>query len=310
MTRSHRRGLTLVELLVVIFIIGVLVALLLPAIQAAREAARRAQCKNHLRQLALAAMMHEEQIGWFPTGGWSEDWVGDKDRGFGREQPGGWAYNILPFVEAEALHDLPADGMAGPITPEQLEGAKRLIESPIEIIYCPSRREPLTYPVEGGPIENAAPTDVAGKLDYAANSGTAGCVGIDWRSCFGFDWGGVSFPGSEVAIRHVTDGTSKTYLIGEKWVPNESDDAGFPGDQRTWISGFSLWGNGNRAASPPRRDDTTEGLITFLGPFGSAHRSGFHMAYCDGSVHVVSYDIDRPVHQAASDRYDGAALRN
>src|SRR5262249_4625949 len=134
-TRSSL-GFTLVELLVVIAIIGVLVALLLPAVQSAREAARRAECKNHLKQLGLAVIMHTDTHKFFPTGGWGARWLGDPDRGFGLRQPGGWGYNILPFIEEQALHDLGAGGN---------DAAKKtsratLFQTPIGAMYCPSRR--------------------------------------------------------------------------------------------------------------------------------------------------------------------------
>ena len=102
---------TLVELLVVITIIGILIALLLPAVQAAREAARQTQCRNNLKQLALGCLHHEQTQGFFlPTGGWGSGWLGDPDLGFDRPQPGGWLFNILPYIEQQALHDLGRGG--------------------------------------------------------------------------------------------------------------------------------------------------------------------------------------------------------
>src|SRR5271165_3556364 len=102
-SRQERSGFTLVELLVVIAIIGILIALLLPAVQAARESGRRVQCSNNLKQLGLGVLQHVDTCGRFPSDGWGWGWVGDPDHGNRMGQPGGWIYNTLPFIEQQAL---------------------------------------------------------------------------------------------------------------------------------------------------------------------------------------------------------------
>ena len=104
----------------VITIIGILIALLLPAVQAAREAARKTQCANNLKQLALAMLHHEQAHGFFPSGGWNYQWSGDPDRGTGKKQPGGWNFATLPYIEQQALYDLGSDGQPNTWTPTQL----------------------------------------------------------------------------------------------------------------------------------------------------------------------------------------------
>ncbi len=140
---SHRarHAFTLIELLVSIAIIGILVGLLLPAVQAAREAARRMVCQNHLKQIGLGFHMHHSSIGWFPTGGWGWDWTGDADRGFDERQPGGWTYNLLPFIEQNDLHDL--DRGFDPVL-KATRAADR-IQVPLEILVVP-RGAMANYP--------------------------------------------------------------------------------------------------------------------------------------------------------------------
>ena len=137
MNRTPRQlGFTLVELLVVITIIGILIALLLPAVQAAREAARQLQCKNNLKQLALGCLQHESLTKRLPTGGWGYVWTGDADRGTNWRQPGGWFYNILPYIEQQALHDMGAG------LPDAAKNAAHMqrLGVPLSIFYCPTRR--------------------------------------------------------------------------------------------------------------------------------------------------------------------------
>ena len=112
-----RPAFTLVGLLVVITIIGILISLLLPAVQAAREAARRLQCASNLKQIGLATSSFESSCGHLPPDGWGIIWLGDPDHGRDWKQPGGWIYNLLPFVEQQGLHDMQSGqtGSPGPL---------------------------------------------------------------------------------------------------------------------------------------------------------------------------------------------------
>jgi len=176
----HKRGFTLVELLVVIAIIGILIAILLPAVQAAREAARRIQCANNLKQLATGAHLHLDSHGHFPTGGWGYRWVGDPDRGFGLDQPGGWRYNLLPFIEQGAVHQRGSGG-----TPDEKRlAAEALTQTPIATFFCPSRRAAKLYPHNPKTVQSNRPNnpgvggvrcngaDMVAKSCYSANGGT------------------------------------------------------------------------------------------------------------------------------------------
>jgi prepilin-type N-terminal cleavage/methylation domain-containing protein/prepilin-type processing-associated H-X9-DG protein len=338
-TTVHKQGFTLIELLVVITIIGVLTALLLPAIQAAREAARRVACQNNVRQLALAAINHLEIHGHYPTGGWTWGFVGDADRGFGREQPGGWAYNILPFLEETSLHALTADGRLQEVTSGQREGAARLIETPVAVMYCPSRRPPVATAYDYEAHErlrirfNWNAPEVSGNVDYAINGGDT--IGGAYHSahmndpwCYdevgnvvcthtgphsnsvsplsgGRTLSGVSFGQSEIRLRHVSDGTSRTYLIGEKNVStlrSEHFDGFLAADEGlVWPAGLI---HNRRTYFAPAHDGPEVGNPRFGGP----HRGGFPMSYCDGSVRVVDYDVDHRVFHAGANRMDGLVV--
>ena len=136
MPRRQSRGFTLVELLVVIAIIGILIALLLPAIQAAREAARRSQCSNNLKQIGDAAQSHVSTNSRLPTGGWSCMWIGNPDWGTGRHQCGGWIFNLLPYMEQKQTYMLQA-AMTGAA---RQNAAVAMIRTCIPYMNCPTRR--------------------------------------------------------------------------------------------------------------------------------------------------------------------------
>lgn len=331
------KAFTLVELLVVIAIIGVLVALLLPAVQAAREAARRTTCQNQLRQLAIGCMNHHDTHGFFPTGGWGWNWAGDPDRGYGLDQPGGWIFNVLPYIEQQALHDLGADGQRNVITEEQLAGTALTVSQPITIINCPTRRGVGVYPFDRG-LANSNVVAEAGRSDYAANAGDfyaefpfspQDAGPSDYADAKTFVWrtsnsshaplieerlNGISFQRSTIAIRQITDGTSQTYLAGEKFVLSNHYETGEDrGDNETWCTGY----NNDNFRSARRQyganpggpaKDTEVPIQAWDDRFGSAHAGVWNAALCDGSVRSLNFDIDAIIHANLANREDGNVI--
>jgi len=324
-TQCSRPAFTLVELLVVIAIIGILAMLLMGGAQRGVEAARRLKCRNNVYQLARAALRHEQQHGQFPTGGWGWDWVGDPDRGFNKRQPGGWAYNVLPFIEQENLWALPKDGQPNVITQEQLVKTNQMVKTPIKLFICPTRRRTMLFPSPWGGTDvayNAAPNtaadNVQARSDYAFNSGSQRrneyfsgpnslAKGDDpnfgWHDTHGLT--GLSFERSEIGFGHVQDGTSFTLMLGEKYLnPDHYLTGRDPSDNESLYTGFN---NDNfRVTYYAPRQDRAGYTSTFR--FGSAHTTGVHMAFCDGSARSVRYTIDPDVFRSLGHRSDGANI--
>ncbi len=328
----HRplHGFTLVELLVVITIIGILIALLLPAVQAAREAARKMQCSNHLKQQALACLNHEAAHGFYPSGGWGCYWGGDPDCGFGPRQPGGWIYNILSYMEQESLRQI-GQGLS---PSAKKTAAVRMFTTPLTTLYCPSRREATLCPVESSfTVYNCDTTPVAARSDYAINLGDHpgdppyfflgppdGTVPAQFNPDTWSGWPpslkdrtGISFLLSHVTTADISDGTTNTYLIGEKYLDAlHYTDGGSGCDNRGVFQGedydIGRWspsaaGGGVLDAMLSPSQDTPGFANEYA--FGSAHAGGFNMAFCDGSVHTISYTIGPVTHGRLGNRKDG-----
>jgi prepilin-type N-terminal cleavage/methylation domain-containing protein len=332
-----RKAFTLVELLVVIAIIGILVALLLPAVQAAREAARRAQCTNQVKQIALAWHLHHDTHKFFPSGGWGYRYMADPDRGTGENQPGSWAYSCLPFMEEQAIHQIGA-GIARWDAPESKTALTDLATRPVAGFYCPSRRRAAATAYTQGtpsPYYNANKPEVEARSDYGANLGPLYDNNVQYGQWFagptsfvradqgtGFqktrtdgalrNWmdmiGGIVYQSWEYNLKDVTDGTAQTYMVGEKYlVPDrylgESQD--FGDDQSCWAGDDLDVGRFADDQYRPLQDQP--GFPDFF-RFGSAHAGGFQMAFCDASVQTVSYDVDPLTHERLGGRRDGEVV--
>jgi len=284
---SFAAGFTLVELLVVIAIIGVLLALLLPAVQAARETARRSQCTNNLKQLGVAIQNYESQHGSFPPGARKHEMEGRVGLS--------WRALVLPFLELNAIY--------AEINPLPDGGAESMAHEStiIEVYLCPSADRPDDDP---NTRKDAHYTAVSG-----ANNNSE-ILDLEDSICGDIDINGLFFPESHTRIGQITDGTSNTLAIGERlyvW--------------RDWLSG-STWkgdpptrictGASKNVHYPLNADPTEFGYykFDFAVPlaqrklllnelqFNAEHSGGVQFCYADGSVHFLPDTIDFTVLQA------------
>jgi prepilin-type processing-associated H-X9-DG protein len=404
--RKSLSGLTRLDLLAIILVIGLLIALLLPAILEMHGHDGRNQCMNNLKQLALAALNHEASKKFLPTGGWGHDWIGDPDAGLGENQPGGWAYSCMFFMEGNAqISQISGQPWAKKVAlGATIEGAgpnTGMGSNAVQpMFYCPTRRWPGLYP-GGVPAINSRPffsPNLIAKTDYAANGGTIGFLPVvehgnrgpndisttdpigdsetdavaalptidhSWylapfeaparpgakaiqpsAAPEGTAFTGVCWYRSRVGL-DCPDGTSKVYLFGEKYLDKNNYTAANAGsgDEESVYRGMSP-ANIRLAASagidtptvapaqsdgrggapvdrfgaflfPPLQDGSTPpgtasavvagAKVDWFSSvrFGSAHPGSFNMAFCDGSVHCIAYDIDPRLHAMLSDRADG-----
>ena len=340
---DRRRGFTLVELLVVIAIIGILIAILLPAVNAARESARRLQCTNNLKQMGLAVHSHHSAFNLFPTAGshgTAKITMGQRRvAAQAPRQEAGWAFQILPYLEQTPLHEY--------FDSNSLKTTKFVKARILPDFICPSRR-PAILLLKGVPpmdYASATPGDEAeeGETD-------SGCLYEFWKAGRPFPdenadretyYGMFTRTGTRMAAseKHVKDGLSHTLMLGEKRLQPKWYRIGDWNDDGGWIAGWDADTVRSSCVKPEPDGDfdspavTADGLsdessattaaasgivLNFFHPnpdkagpmnldyaFGSVHPESFNACLGDGSVQRIAYDVDVFLFHSLGHRSDG-----
>jgi len=294
---GFRRAFTLIELLTVVAVIAILAGLLLPAVQAARESARRARCANHLRQIGMALLSYHGSHGVLPSGYVSSVTSSGADSG-----PGwGWAALSLPYMEETPLW--------------MTLDFRRPIESPVNIgreqlipgLLCPSND--VTNPTWPAEVRDA----VGNPQSSICDVGFAAYVGMMGSTDNGPNFDGLFFRNSHVSNRNITDGSSHTIAVGERayrlgdatWVGAVAGAMMFPDDDEGEIavphlkpsSGMVLGhaGLGNGPNSPNSE----------INQFFSLHAGGVNYVFADAHVAFLSESIEYQVYSALATRAGG-----
>ena len=345
MHKTTKLGFTLIELLVVIAIIASLVAILLPAVQQAREAARRSSCSNNLKQMGLALHNYHDVYNQMPPAG-----VGEVPNSSGWSRQPSWMVRIMPYIEQGAAYDgVPMvdnnfDNWNADWT-SPVRGWQVMNSTRIPIFNCPSSPLPQTasYPTTSGTQALGAPTTLTVQIsDYAANSGSTyqGGTVSTWANGVTWEWGGPMadngvlpfitragferFYGKKVSFATITDGTSNTIALGE-----QSDFYNHTDDYRASYHPGGIWScqtssitsyNGNHVVTSfpinaTVMDWTGEwaswgtDIVKYNNTaFRSAHAGGAQFALADGSIRFISETIYFGTYTALMDRADGQVV--
>lgn len=294
-----RKGFTLIELLVVIAIIAILVALLLPAVQQAREAARRSTCKNNMKQIGLALHNYHDVHNAFPSG-----WIGVENRLPSIEGESGfsWATMLLPYLDQAPLYNQMNFSLSMDVVPN-----RNLLQVVIPTFQCPSDPKPDTFLMED---RNGVDVELA-TFNYPAVFGT-----VELHDCENAPGtfpvtpsgqclsDGTFFHNSKIRFRDFTDGSSTTMIVGERTTFRDpTTNESFYG---TWTGALPEVEEAmarilGHAEHPPNENDHPE-------DFGSAHVGGAHFVLGDGHVVFISENIDEGVFQSLATRAGGEII--
>ena len=295
LSRSGRSGFTLIELLVVIAIIAVLVGLLLPAVQQAREAARRSQCTNNFKQIGLAFQNHEEIHKVLTSGGHS--WMDNRNfNALGNPegpklQNWGWCYQLLPFLEKKVLWVNPSDAVVAAYH--------------VTVYSCPSL-EIRTFPYGN------ALSPIRAQSDYSGNGGTWGVNAPNGPPSNACD-GALRPQGLNASFPKLTDGLSTTMFAAEKYLdgsgPRCNDDQGWTDG---WDNDTICFSHGQGGAAspplPPYKFGTYTATLGSCGSyFGSSHTGGMMCVFCDGSAKKISFSVNAAIFEKVLSGTDGKA---